>query len=137
MWLISMLCSIVCVLLRYYLYVLSTSLLCPSRILYPRCKYFVYFALIECWTCNWSLGLFLIASIYLLNVDCGHSLMTVSVWSRYAYMFFYVYKLNRTLLVHVCTLCSTCHKLNESFVCVQVFQVTGIYLQVMCMKYIQ
>ena len=76
-----MLCSIVCVLLRYCLYVLSTYLLCPSRILYPRCKYFVYFALVECWTCNWSLGLFLIAlcvrmSIYLLNVRCGHSLMT-------------------------------------------------------------
>ena len=131
-----MLCSIVCVLLRYCLYVLSTSLLCPSRILYPRCKYFLYFALVECWTCNWSLGLFLTAlrvqmSIYLLNVHCGHSLMTVFVWSRYAYMFFCVYKLDRTLLAHVHTLCSTCHKLNESFVCVQVFQVTGIYLQVL------
>ena len=87
-----MLCSIVCVLLRYCLYVLSTSHLCPNRILYPRCKYFVYFALVECWTCNWSLGLFLTAlrvrmSIYLLNVHCGHSLMIVFVWSRYAYMF--------------------------------------------------
>ena len=130
-----MLCSIVCVLLRYCLYVLSTSLLCPNRILYPRCKYFVYFALIECWTCNWSLGLFLTAlrvrmSIYLLNVHSGHSLMNVSVWSRYAYMFFCVYKLDHTLLVHVRTLCSTCHKFSESFVCVQVFQVTDIYLQV-------
>ena len=46
-------------------------------------------------------------------------------------MFFCVYELDRTLLAHVCTLCSTCHKLNESFVCVQVFQVTGIYLQVL------
>ena len=87
-----MLCSIVCVLLRYCLCVLSTSLLCPSRILYPRCKYFMYFALVKCWIRNWSLGLFLIAlrvrmSIYLLNVHCGHSLMTVSIWSRYAYMF--------------------------------------------------
>ena len=87
-----MLCSIVCVLLRYCLYVLSISLLCHSRILYPRYKYFAYFALVECWTCNWSLGLFLTAlrvrmSIYLLNVHCGHSLMIVFVWSRYAYMF--------------------------------------------------
>ena len=87
-----MLCSIFNVLLIYCLYVLSTSLLCPSRISYPRCKYFVYFALVECWTCNWSLGLFLTAlhvwmSIYLLNVHCGHSLMTVFIWSRYAYMF--------------------------------------------------
>ena len=92
LWLISMLCSIVCVLLRYYLYVLSTSLLCPNRILYLRCKYFIYFALVECWTYNWSLGLSLTAlrvrmSIYLLNVHCSHSLMTVSFWSRCAYMF--------------------------------------------------
>ena len=131
-----MLCSIVCVLLTYCLYVLSTSLLCPSRTSYPRCKYFVYFALVECWTWNWSLGLFLTTlrvrmSIYLLNVHCGHSLMTVSVWSRYVYMCFCVYKLDHTLLAHVRTLCSICHKLNESFVCVQVFQVTGIYLQVL------
>ena len=130
-----MLCSIVCVLLRYYLYILSTSLLCPSRILYPGCKYFVYFALVECWTCNWYLGFFLVLrvrmSIYLLNVHCSHSLTIISVWSRYAYMFFCVYKLDRTLLAHVHTLCSTCHKLNESFVCVQVFQATSIYLQVL------
>ena len=136
LWLISMLCSIVCVLLRYCLYVLSTSLVCLSRILYPRCKYFMYFALFECWTCNWSLGLFLTAlrvrmSIYLLNVHCGHSLMTVSICSRYAYIFFYVYKLDRTLLAHVRTLCSTFHKLNESFVCLQVFQIIGISLQVL------
>ena len=87
-----MLCSIVCALLRYCQYVLSTSLLCPIRIFYPRCKYLVYFALVECWTCNWYLGLALTTlhvrmSIYLLNVHCDHSLMTVSVWSRYAYMF--------------------------------------------------
>ena len=108
LWLISTLCSIVCVLLRYCLYVLSTSLLCPSRILYPRCKYFVYSALVKCWTCYWFLGLFFTIlrvrmSIYLLNVHCGHSLMTVYVWSRYGYKFFCVYKLNRTLLAHVRT----------------------------------
>ena len=136
LWLISMLCSIVCVLLRYCLYVLSTSLLCPSRIFYLRCKYLVHFALVECWTCNWSLGLSLIAlhvrmSIFLLNVHCSHSLMTVFVWSRYAYMLWCAYKLDRTLLAHVRTLCLTFHKLNESFVCVQVFQVTGICLQVL------
>ena len=37
-----------------------------------------------------------------------------------------VYILDRTMLALVHTLCSTCHKLNNSFVCVQVFQVTGI-----------
>ena len=41
-----------------------------------------------------------------------------------------VFKLNRTFLAHVRTLCLTCHKLNESFVCLQVFQVTK-YLQVL------
>ena len=30
-------------------------------------------------------------------------------------MFYSVYKLDRTLLVHVRTMYSTCHKLNESF----------------------
>ena len=33
------------------------------------------------------------------------------------------YYLDRFLLVPIRTLYSTCHKLNESFVCVQVFQV--------------
>ena len=107
-----------------------------SRILYPRCKYFAYFALVECWTCNWSVGLFLIElrvrmSIYLLNVHFRHSLMTDLVWSRYAYMFYCVYKLDHILLAHTRTMYSTCHKLNESFVCVQVFQVIGIYVQVL------
>ena len=37
-----------------------------------------------------------------------------------------VYILDRTMLALVHTLCSTCHKFNESFVCVRVFQVTGI-----------
>ena len=131
LWLISMLCSIF-----FCHYVLSTSLLRPSRIFYPRCKYLVYFALVEYWTCNWSLGLSLIAlhvrmSIFLLNVHCSHSLMTVFVWTWYAYMLWCAYKLDDTLLAHVYTLCLTCHKLNESFVCVQVFQVTGICLQVL------
>ena len=35
--------------------------------------------------------------------------------------------LDRILHVPICTLCSTCHKLNESFVCVRVFQDTGVY----------
>ena len=43
---------------------------------------------------------------------------------------FSVYKLNRILLAHVHTLYSTCYKFNESFVCVRVFQVTSIYVQV-------
>ena len=108
----------------------------PCRILYLRCIYFVYFALVVCWTCNWSLWLVFIAlhvrmSIYLLNVHCSYSLMTDLVWSRYAYMFYSVYKLDRTLLAHVRTMYSTCHKLNESFVYVWVFQVTGIYVQVL------
>ena len=37
-----------------------------------------------------------------------------------------VYILDRTMLALVHTLCSTCHKLNESFVYMRVFQVTGI-----------
>ena len=41
-----------------------------------------------------------------------------------------IYYLDRTLLAHIRTEYSTCHKLNESFVCVQVFQVTGVYVQV-------
>ena len=35
--------------------------------------------------------------------------------------------LDRILLVPIHTLHSTCHKLNESFVCVRVFQDTGVY----------
>ena len=46
-------------------------------------------------------------------------------------MLYSVYKLDRTLLAHVRTMYSTYHKLNESFVCVRVFQVTGIYVQVL------
>ena len=83
-----------------------------------------------------SLGLFLTIlrvrmSIYLLNVHCDHSLMTDFFLSSYTYMIYSVFKLNRTLLAHVRTLYSTCHKLNENFVCVRVFQVTGIYVQVL------
>ena len=39
-----------------------------------------------------------------------------------------VYYLDRTLLAHIRTMYSTYYKLNESFVCVRVFQVTGIYM---------
>ena len=46
-------------------------------------------------------------------------------------MFYSVYKLDCALLAHVRTMYSTCHKLNESFVCVRVFQVIGIYVQVL------
>ena len=93
--------------------------------MYPKCIYFMYFALVMCWTCNWSLWLVFIAlhvwmSIYWLNVHCSHYLKTELVWSRYAYMFYSVYKLDRTLLAHVRTMYSTCHKLNETFVCVSV-----------------
>ena len=35
--------------------------------------------------------------------------------------------LDHILLVPICTLCSTCHKLNESFFCVRVFQDTSVY----------
>ena len=44
-------------------------------------------------------------------------------------MLYSVYKLDRSLLAHIRTIYSTCHKFNESFVCVRVFQVTGIYMQ--------
>ena len=98
-----------------------------SRILYPKCICFVHFALVMCWTCNWSLRLVFFAlhvrmSIYLLNVHCCHSLMTGLVWSRYAYMFYSVYKPDCTLLANVRTMYSTYHKLNESFFCVRVFR---------------
>ena len=46
-------------------------------------------------------------------------------------MFYCVYKLDRILLAYIRTMYLTCHKLNESFVCVQAFQVTGIYVQVL------
>ena len=35
--------------------------------------------------------------------------------------------LDQILLVPIHTLCSTCYKLNESFVCVLVFQDTSVY----------
>ena len=38
---------------------------------------------------------------------------------------------DRTLLSHIRTMYATCHKLNESFVCVLVFQITGVYVQVL------
>ena len=45
--------------------------------------------------------------------------------------FFSVYELDHTLLAYIRIMYSTCHKLNESFVYVQVFQVRGIYMQVL------
>ena len=44
----------------------------------------------------------------------------------FVYMLSNVYKLGHFMLALVHTLCSTCHKLNESFVCARVFQVIGI-----------
>ena len=124
------------VLLRYCYYVLSTSHLYPSRILFLD-------AITSCilhWLCvghaidhcGWfSLHCISEWAFYLINVYCGHSLMIELVWSNYVYILYSVYKLDRTLLAHVHTMYSTCHKLNESFVCVWVFQVTGIYVQVL------
>ena len=104
----------------------------PCRILYPRCIYFVYFALVVCWTCNWSLWLvFITLHVWIKNVRCSHYLMTDLVWSRFAYMLYSVYKLDRILLAHIRTMYLTCHKVNESFVYMRVFQVTGIYMQVL------
>ena len=48
--------------------------------------------------------------------------------SQIDYMLYSVYKLDHTLLAHVRTMYSTYHKLNESFVCVRVFWVIGIYV---------
>ena len=42
-----------------------------------------------------------------------------------------VYYLDLILLAHIRTLYLTCYKLNESFVCVRVFQDTGVYMQVL------
>ena len=95
-----------------------------SRIV-PRCIYFVYFALVVWLDMQVIISvcyfLHVRMNIYLLYVHWSHSLMTALIWSRYAYMFYSVYKLDRILLAYVCTLYSTCHKLNESCVCVQVF----------------
>ena len=49
----------------------------------------------------------------------------------YVYMLSNVYKLGLVILALIHTLCSTCHKLNESFVYVRVFQVIGIIGQVL------
>ena len=131
-----MLCSIFFVLLRYCYYVLSTSHLYPSRILFLDANT----SCILHWLCvghaidhcGWSsLHCMFRWVFYLINVHCDHSLMTELVWLSYVYMLYSVYKLDRTLLAHVRTMYSTCHKLNESFVCVRVFQVTGIYVQVL------
>ena len=42
-----------------------------------------------------------------------------------------VYKLGHVILALIHALCSICLKLNESFVCVRVFQVTCINVQVL------
>ena len=42
-----------------------------------------------------------------------------------------VYYLDRFLLAPIRTLYSICHKVNESFVCVRVFQDIGVYVQVL------
>ena len=44
------------------------------------------------------------------------------------YIFYY---LDRILLACICTVYSTYHKLNESFICVRVFQDTGVYVQML------
>ena len=44
---------------------------------------------------------------------------------------YHVYYLDHFLLAPICTLYSTCHKLNESFVCVRVFLDIGVYVQVL------
>ena len=49
----------------------------------------------------------------------------------FVYMIFNVYKLDHFILELIHNLCSTCHKLNESFVNVRVFHVTGIIMQVL------
>ena len=82
------------VLLRYCQYVLSTSHLCPRRIV-PRCIYFVYFALVkwldmqviisDCFFLNVRMN------IYLLYVHWSHSLMTVLVWSGFVYTCYQMY----------------------------------------------
>ena len=47
------------------------------------------------------------------------------------YMLSNVYKLGHVILALIHSLCSTCHKLNESFVSVRVFRVIGINLQML------
>ena len=59
-------------------------------------------------------------NIYLLYVHWSHSLMTALFDQVFVCMISIVYILDHTILALVHTLCSTCHKLNESFVCVRV-----------------
>ena len=74
-------------------------LLCPSRILYPICKYFVYFALVMCWTCIypyaivlywlhvWMIICFAIWSLWSFPYDChvfdqvAHMFHNMFTWS--------------------------------------------------------
>ena len=51
--------------------------LVPQQDLVPRCKYFVYFELVVCWTCNCSLWLVFIA----LHVRMSILLDKYSLWS--------------------------------------------------------
>ena len=82
------LCSIFSVLLRYCQYVLSTSHLCPGRIV-PRCIFFMYFALVVWLDMQVIISDFLFLhvrmNIYLLYVHWSHSLMIALAWSSFVY----------------------------------------------------
>ena len=73
-----------------------------------RCIYFVYFALVVWLDMQVIISncyfLYVRMNIYLLYVHWSHSLMTALVWSRYAYMFYSVYKLDCILLARVRTM---------------------------------
>ena len=84
--------------------------------------------------------LIIVTGLHCIACPDEHFLAKCSLWSFFNDCFylikiclhvFCIFKLNRTLLAYVRTLWLTSHKLNESFVCVQVFQVIGIYLQVL------
>ena len=107
-----MLCNIFFVLLRYCYYVLSTSHLYPSRILFLHANTSCILHLLcvgyAIDHCGWS-SLHCMSgwASYLINVHCGHSLRADLVWSCYVYMLYSVYKLNRTLLAYIRTMYST------------------------------
>ena len=123
------------VLLRYCQYVLTTSHLCPGRIVF-RCIYFVYFALVVWLDMQVIISdcffLHVRMNIYLLYVHWSHSLMIALVWSSFVYTCYQMFTNLVTLyLLLYMPYVQLVIRFNESFVCVRVFQVTGINVQVL------
>ena len=123
------------VLLRYCQYVLTTSHLCPGRIVF-RCIYFVYFALVVWLDMQVIISdcffLHVRMNIYLLYVHWSHSLMIALVWSSFVYTCYQMFTNLVTLyLLLYMPYVQLVIRFNESFVCVRVFLISGINVQVL------